>query len=1588
MKRKYIARAMLVTIIILLIVSAFFAYRKLVSPTVIGFINYPDYIFARFDNANQNSFIKVERINWKKGEETNLSRFNAVYVFGMGLKLSPERLANIKKAINNGLPVYVQAATSKKNNINSLTGKQLEYIQNCLSYGGKINFRLLLNYTRRVIDGKKLFADIVTPPVKVPFDGLFHIGEGKIFETLESYEQYRRENKLIHPNGPKVCFMTSTAGPEAEHIQAIVSALEAENINIYPIFGFRKRLDFIRKISPDMVILMPHGRFTTQKENEVIDYLKTRNIPLLCPINIHRPNSEWEKDQRGMTGGIMSQSIIMPELDGGIIPFVLAAQFKNERGLYVFKPLPKRIKKFCSMAKKFLTLRNKANKDKKIVIVYFKGPGKNALVAAGLEVVPSLYHTLKLLQKSGYDTGTLPENPAALEKMIQARASLFNPYAKGSIDKFIRESKPQLIPVPDYLNWVSKAMPADLYAEVEKRYGDAPGPYMSTTDAKGVPQIALGTLQFGNVVLTPQSLPGYGDNANKLIHGAKQAPPHPYIATYLWARFGFKADAIIHFGTHGSLEFTPWKQVALSDYDWPDVLIGDMPHFYIYTINNIGEAVIAKRRSYATMVSHLTPPFMTSELYDELGAIHDKIHEWLSAEENQRLRDEYGKSIIQLVRKKKIDRELKLGDLKTLDKDIISRLHNYIHEIEDAKVNRGLYVLGRSYSESQAAETARLMAVDSIATGLADIDLVTGKITSKQKSNSHFFDKNYRETANKLIDQVFKGVKPESLIAPSDLANYKKSMKNRTQNGSVNIMAMMIGMQANAAEDSRNRGSGHQKAITANDKQTIKNLLLKNCEQDGGYDFILKLQEPKTFDRVSSLANPRNIARAKRMAQLIKPMKEMIDIATRPDMLRLIRMIQQKPMREYLFELLKDKDVKEKILAEKSRRVQQKIATTLSKPYVNTLYMALSPELDKQLNSNKITDMNKLAEKIKTTMELKERLEFVLSVESLADQIALKKNIHATNVAKILKTSTKSINSAIAKCEKAIKKASAWYNDYLHAVKCMVEAVNSVTEYRTALLESTNAEADALLNALQGGYILPSPGADPIRNPNSIPTGRNMFAIDTESTPTKEAWKVAVQLGDQLIKSKLSASGKYPQKVAFTLWGGEFIRSRGVNVAEILYMLGVEPVWNSRGRVRDVKLIPMEKLNRPRIDVIVQTSGQFRGAATSRLYLIDKAVRLAAQADDNGKFANHVKEGTLAAEKVMIAKGYSPLEARKLSTARIFGGVNGKFGTGITGLVESGDKWEKDQEISDRYLKNMGAIYTRDNWCEFKEGVFEAALQNTDTVVQPRSSNTWGPLSLDHVYEFMGGINLTVKNVTGNNPDIYFNDLRSSSKARVQSAKEAAMVEARTTVLNPKYIKEMMKEGAGAAGKFAEIARNSYGWEVMRPEMLEDYYWQDVKETLIDDKHKLGTRQFFEKKNPYALQEMTGVMLETIRKGYWKADKTTIKQLSKLHAELVNKYQPGCSGFVCDNAKLRKMISEQLTPEQRKSYQQKITRVRTGAAPKKSDVKGMKLKKQEPQKKAAKELIKENAPALFTIGAIILLLFGAIAIGARRKKYS
>ena len=562
------------------------------------------------------------------------------------------------------------------------------------------------------------------------------------------------------------------------------------------------------------------------------------------------------------------------------------------------------------------------------------------------------------------------------------------------------------------------------------------------------------------------------------------------------------------------------------------------------------------------------------------------------------------------------------------------------------------------------------------------------------------------------------------------------------------------------------------------------------------------------------------------------------------------------------------------------------------------------------------------------------------------------------------------------------KEYSKEEREFARVVTEIERTISNVGNYRRALEFSPEAEFTSLVNALNGGYTSPSPGGDPIANPNSIPTGRNLYAVNAEATPSEQAWERGKDLADETIRMyRERHQDSLPRKVSYTLWSGEFVETEGATIAQVLYMLGVEPIRDAFGRVNDIRLIPSEELGRPRIDVVVQTSGQLRDLAASRLFLISRAVEMAAAAKDDS-YENYVAEGVVDAEQALINKGLSPKEAREISTYRVFGGVNGNYGTGITGMVQSGDRWENSSEIASVYLQNMGAFYGSEKaWEQVRQYALEAALTNTDAVVQPRQSNTWGALSLDHVYEFMGGMNLAVRNITGKEPDAYLSDYRNRNRVRMQELKEAIGVESRTTIFNPNYIREKMKGGASAANGFAEVVQNTYGWNVMKPDVVDNELWDEIYDVYVRDKFDLGVRGYFERQNPAALEEISSVMLETARKGMWQASDEQLAALAALHTELVDKHGPSCSGFVCDNAKLREFIASKSTPETARNYQRQIREVREASLDAKE---GTVLKREElASSDRTVSIVSNTVVAVLVVGIIAALV---IVVRRRRKK--
>lgn len=450
--------------------------------------------------------------------------------------------------------------------------------------------------------------------------------------------------------------------------------------------------------------------------------------------------------------------------------------------------------------------------------------------------------------------------------------------------------------------------------------------------------------------------------------------------------------------------------------------------------------------------------------------------------------------------------------------------------------------------------------------------------------------------------------------------------------------------------------------------------------------------------------------------------------------------------------------------------------------------------------------------------------------------------------------------------------------------------------------------------------------------------------------------------------------------MSYTFWAGEFITTEGATLAQVFWMLGVEPVRDGQGRVVDLRLVPSEELGRPRINVVVQVSGQLRDIAGSRLKLLTDAVRLASEAKDEA-YPNYVASGTVLQEKLLVEKGTSPKRAREMSVMRVFGPVNSGYSTGIMGYTEHSGSWEDEKEIAQGYLNNMGAAYgDEDNWGEVQKDLFASALSETDVVIQPRQSNTWGPISLDHVYEFTGGLSLTVKTLTGKEPDAYMADYRNRTNRRMQETKEAIAVETRATILNPTFIQERMKGGAGSAQMFGEIFRNIFGWHVMRPSAMDKEIFNDLYRMYIQDENKLGIQDYFLRVNPASYQAMTAVMLESARKGYWKASPEQLKATAALHAQITREKGAACTEFVCDNAKLQSFVADNLDAKEKQEFNQDMKAIYEAASANGKDV-VLKEKKLTPEQVAQKRTTNG-----LVIGGVVLVVFiGLVALIKRRK---
>jgi cobaltochelatase CobN len=408
-------------------------------------------------------------------------------------------------------------------------------------------------------------------------------------------------------------------------------------------------------------------------------------------------------------------------------------------------------------------------------------------------------------------------------------------------------------------------------------------------------------------------------------------------------------------------------------------------------------------------------------------------------------------------------------------------------------------------------------------------------------------------------------------------------------------------------------------------------------------------------------------------------------------------------------------------------------------------------------------------------------------------------------------------------------------------------------------LAATSGEIDAVLHALDGGHIPAGPSGSPLRGLiNTLPTGRNFYAVDPKAVPSRLAWETGQQLAASLLDRYREDTGEWPDSVGLSVWGTAAMRTSGDDIAEVLALLGVRPVWDDASRrVTGLEVIPPGELGRPRIDVVVRISGFFRDAFPHVVTLVDDAVRLVAGLDEDPA-QNFVRAHALADAERM--------GDQRRATTRIFGSPPGAYGAGLLPLMES-RSWRDDADLAEVYAAWGGHAYGRGLDGRPAREDMETAYRRIRLAVKNTDSREHDIADSDDYYQYHGGMIATVRALTGEAPRAYVGDNTRPENVRTRTLAEESARVFRSRVVNPRWIQAMRRHGYKGAFELAATVDYLFGWDATTGVVADWMYEQLTASYVLDPE----TREFLEKSNPWALRGITERLLEAADRGLWEA---------------------------------------------------------------------------------------------------------------------
>ncbi len=983
-------------------------------------------------------------------------------------------------------------------------------------------------------------------PIHYPDTGLYHPAvAGGITARIQDLPRPR-----LSPAGERgtvglLLMRSYVLAGNAAHYDGVIAAMEARGLRVIPAFAAgldsRPAMEefFFEDGAPAIDALVSLTGFSlvggpayndARASEEILARL---DVPYVAAHPVEFQTLEqWDADPRGLMPVEAAMMVAIPELDGAIWPMTFGGRSTAE-GAHARQMAshPERAATLAARVHRLVALRRTERAERRVAVVLFNFPpnGGSTGTAAYLSVFESLHRTLIAMSAAGYRV----EVPASVDA-LRARVLDGNAAAHGTDANVCAR-----IPAADHVRREPHL------AEIERQWGPAPGRQNSDGTAIQV----LGE-QFGNVFVGIQPAFGYEGDPMRLLFEHGFAPTHAFSAFYRWLREDFAAHAVLHFGTHGALEFMPGKHAGMSAACWPDRLIGDLPNLYLYACNNPSEGALAKRRTGATLISHLTPPLSAAGLYRGLLDLKSSLDRWRSLEPDA---DPAGRaSLAALVQAQAACVELAQAEPLWADADAeatIDRLRAALLDLEYTLIPHGLHVVGRP---------------------------------------------------------------------------------------------------------------------------------------------------------------PEAAARA-----------EMLDAAG-------------------------------------------------------------------------ITDPERRA-----TLD--------------------------------------------------------------------------------ALL-ATDHEIPAILHALDGRYTRPAPGGDLIRTPEVLPTGRNLHGLDPFRIPSAFAVQDGARQAERLLARHAADGQGLPETVAMVLWGTDNLKTEGGPIAQVLWLLGAEPRHDSYGRLAGAQLVPLERLGRPRIDVVVTLSGIFRDLLPMQTRLLAEAALLAASADEPAEM-NHVRRHALA----YIEANGGDMETAAL---RVFGNAEDAYGANVNQLIDAGG-WNDEDELADAFVRRKGFAYGVTGHAVRHDKVLSHVLRGVDVAYQNLDSVELGVTTVDHYFDTLGGIARAARRErNGQASSIYIGD-QTRGDGLVRTLAEQVTLETRTRALNPKWYEALLAHGYEGVRQIEAQVTNTLGWSATTGQVA-PWIYEQLSETFMLEPQM---RERLAALNPQASAKIANRLLEASERRYWTPDPSVLERLRRAGEEIEDRLE-------------------------------------------------------------------------------------------------